>query len=111
MMRLCAAGQEVGRVTHLLLGSQRRTLKLLLAIANGAWLLEPAWLTDSVEKVCVCMCVRVRACVRAHMHMVCCFGCCVIVSTLWGLQQQQWLLLLVFLATVQHLFYLPAPLL
>jgi hypothetical protein len=50
-MRLCVEGHEEGRVSHLLLGADRRTLKLLLGVANGAWLLQPEWLTASIEKV------------------------------------------------------------
>jgi hypothetical protein len=34
--RLCAEGHEGGAVTHLVVGAERRTLKVLLAIANGA---------------------------------------------------------------------------
>jgi hypothetical protein len=50
-MRLCVGGHEEGRLTHLLIGAERRTLKLLLGVANGAWLLQPEWLTASIEKV------------------------------------------------------------
>jgi hypothetical protein len=50
-MRLCVEGHEEGRVSHLLVGADRRTLKLLLGVANGAWLLQPEWLTASIEKV------------------------------------------------------------
>lgn len=45
-MRLCSEGGE-GRITHLVLGAERRTLKLLLAVAHGAHLLSPSWLTAS----------------------------------------------------------------
>lgn len=45
-MRLCSEGGE-GRITHLVLGAERRTLKLLLAVAHGAHLLSPSWLTNS----------------------------------------------------------------
>ncbi|KAL3133363.1 hypothetical protein ABBQ38_007235 [Trebouxia sp. C0009 RCD-2024] len=48
-IRLCAEGHEEGRLTHLVLGQQRRTLKVLLAIAAGAVLVTPEWLTTSVE--------------------------------------------------------------
>jgi hypothetical protein len=50
-IRLCVEGHEEGRLTHLLMGAERRTLKLLLGVANGAWLLQPEWLTASIEKV------------------------------------------------------------
>ncbi|KAL0055045.1 hypothetical protein WJX82_006219 [Trebouxia sp. C0006] len=48
-VRLCAEGHEEGRLTHLVLGQQRRTLKVLLAIAAGAVLVTPDWLTASLE--------------------------------------------------------------
>ena len=87
-MRLCAAGNEE-RITHLIMSSEHRTLKVclcvlpktlcdcprgveamgrawcmrgifitvevatrmqvLLAVANGAWLLSPEWVTASLE--------------------------------------------------------------
>jgi hypothetical protein len=50
-MRMCVEGHEGGRVTHLVVGAERRTLKVLLGVANGAWLLTPEWLTASLEKV------------------------------------------------------------
>lgn len=37
----------------MLVGAERRTLKLLLGVANGAWLLKPEWITDSLEKASV----------------------------------------------------------
>ena len=36
-------------MTHLVCGDERRTLKLMLAVANGAWLLSPQWVTASLE--------------------------------------------------------------
>eukprot|EP00887_Chlorella_sp_A99_P005336 scaffold1.g5336.t1 len=48
-MRMCPEGKEAGAVTHLVIGSERRTLKVMLAIAAGAWLLDPSWLTASLE--------------------------------------------------------------
>jgi hypothetical protein len=48
---VCVDGYEEGRVSHLLVGAERRTLKLLLAVANGAWLVTPEWLTASIEQV------------------------------------------------------------
>ncbi|KAL4430735.1 hypothetical protein ABPG75_005991 [Micractinium tetrahymenae] len=48
-LRLCPEGKEDGQVTHLVVGGERRTLKLMLAVANGAWLLSPQWVTASVE--------------------------------------------------------------
>ncbi|KAK9811968.1 hypothetical protein WJX73_004071 [Symbiochloris irregularis] len=47
-LRLCADGSEE-HVTHLVMGAERRTMKVLLAIANGAWLLTPEWVTASVD--------------------------------------------------------------
>jgi hypothetical protein len=49
--RVRVDGHEEGRVSHLLVGAERRTLKLLLGVANGAWLLQPEWLTTSLEQV------------------------------------------------------------
>ena len=37
------------QVTHLVVGDERRTLKLMLAVANGAWLVSPQWVTASLE--------------------------------------------------------------
>lgn len=37
------------QITHLVIGSERRTLKLMLAVANGAWLVSPQWVTASLE--------------------------------------------------------------
>eukprot|EP00775_Hariotina_reticulata_P003691 gene3691-3951_t len=48
--RACVEGHEEGRVTHLVVGAERRTLKLLLGLAQGAWLLSPEWVTASLEK-------------------------------------------------------------
>lgn len=45
---MCAQGREES-VTHLVIGQERRTLKVLLAITNGAWLLSPEWVTASLE--------------------------------------------------------------
>jgi hypothetical protein len=39
------------RATHLVVGEERRTLKVLLAVANGAHLVTPEWLTASLEAV------------------------------------------------------------
>ncbi len=47
--RLCAEGHEDSAVTHLVLGAEKRTVKVLLAIANGAHLLRPEWVTASRE--------------------------------------------------------------
>jgi hypothetical protein len=38
-------------MTHLVMGEGRRTLKVLLAVANGAHILAPTWLTASLEAV------------------------------------------------------------
>lgn len=48
-LRLCPEGKEDGQVTHLVVGDERRTLKLMLAVVNGAWLLSPQWVTASLE--------------------------------------------------------------
>jgi hypothetical protein len=48
-LRVCPEGREEGQVTHLVIGGARRTLKLMLAVANGAWLLSPQWVTASLE--------------------------------------------------------------
>jgi len=48
-MRLCPDGKEDGQITHLVVGQERRTLKVMLAIANGAWLISPEWITASLE--------------------------------------------------------------
>jgi hypothetical protein len=45
-----AQGHE-DRLTHLIVGEERRTLKVLLAVANGAHILAPTWLTASLEAV------------------------------------------------------------
>jgi len=36
-------------ITHLVLGNERRTMKVMLAILNGAHLLSPEWVTASIE--------------------------------------------------------------
>ncbi len=48
-IRMCVDGREDGAITHLVIGAERRTLKLMLAVANGAFLLTPEWLTASIE--------------------------------------------------------------
>lgn len=48
-LRLCVEGKEDGVVTHLVIGEERRTMKVMLAIANGAKLVTPEWLTASLE--------------------------------------------------------------
>jgi hypothetical protein len=48
-LRPCAEGAEDGAVTHLVVGAERRTLKVLLAVANGAALLAPEWVTASLD--------------------------------------------------------------
>lgn len=48
-MRLCPDGKEDGQLTHLVIGQERRTLKVMLAVANGAWLVTPEWITASLE--------------------------------------------------------------
>jgi hypothetical protein len=37
------------KITHLVVGDDRRTLKLMLAVAHGAVLLSPEWVTASLE--------------------------------------------------------------
>ncbi|GFR48773.1 hypothetical protein Agub_g10594 [Astrephomene gubernaculifera] len=47
--RLCSADHK-GPITHLVLGSAaKRTVKVLLAIANGALFVTPAWVTESLK--------------------------------------------------------------
>jgi len=46
-LRLCPFGSAA--VTHLVLAEPKRTMKVLHAIARGAWLLTPEWLYRSVE--------------------------------------------------------------
>ena len=46
----CTEGYEDNRVSHVVVGDNRRTLKALLGIANGAHFLDPSWLADSVAK-------------------------------------------------------------
>jgi hypothetical protein len=71
-LRVCVEGHEEGRVTHLVVGAERRTLKLLLALAQGAWLLRPEWVTASLEKVSGCLrqtalvCQRSFSCGKTH---------------------------------------------
>ncbi len=48
-LRLCAEGKEDGTITHLIIGDERRTMKAMLAVANGAILLDPEWITASLE--------------------------------------------------------------
>ncbi|KXZ55564.1 hypothetical protein GPECTOR_2g1113 [Gonium pectorale] len=51
--RLCTPGYEDGHITHLVVGEQqRRTIKVLLGIANGALLVTPAWVTESLAAGC-----------------------------------------------------------
>ncbi|KAK9845443.1 hypothetical protein WJX81_006533 [Elliptochloris bilobata] len=47
-VRASAPGREES-VTHLVVGAPRRTLKVLLAVAAGAWLLAPEWVAASLE--------------------------------------------------------------
>jgi microcephalin len=47
--KVCAEGYEEGLVTHLVMGAERRTLKVLLAIAGGAHLVTGEWVQDSME--------------------------------------------------------------
>ncbi|BDA45519.1 probable microcephalin at C-terminar half [Coccomyxa sp. Obi] len=47
-LRMCPEGRDE-MITHLVVGSHKRTLKVMLAIARGAWLLSAAWLTASLE--------------------------------------------------------------
>lgn len=46
---LCSEGCEEGVVTHVVMGAERRTIKALLGIVNGAVFLDPAWITASLE--------------------------------------------------------------
>lgn len=48
-LRMCPEGREEGLITHLVTGDDRRTLKLMLAVANGSWLVSPDWVTASLE--------------------------------------------------------------
>jgi len=41
-------GYEDARASHLVIGAERRTLKVLLAIANGAHMVTPQWITASL---------------------------------------------------------------
>ncbi|KAK9838709.1 hypothetical protein WJX74_001816 [Apatococcus lobatus] len=50
-MRL-STDEEETCITHLILGMERRTMKVLLAIANGAWIVKPSWLLASMEAGC-----------------------------------------------------------
>ena len=47
--RMCSEGKEDGVVTHLIIGEQRRTMKVLLAISRGAVIVTPEWITASLE--------------------------------------------------------------
>lgn len=49
-MSFCTDGYEDGRVSHVVMGDNKRTLKVLLGIANGAHFLDPSWLSESVAK-------------------------------------------------------------
>jgi hypothetical protein len=40
----------MSRITHLILGSEKRTAKVLLAIVSGAWFLSSSWVHDSKRK-------------------------------------------------------------
>jgi len=44
--RLCPSSKQA---THLVVGAERRTLKILQAIAAGTWLLAPDWLQQSMR--------------------------------------------------------------
>ncbi|KAJ9513514.1 hypothetical protein QJQ45_006158 [Haematococcus lacustris] len=46
--KLCTEGSE-SQITHLVVGVERRTLKMLLAIAAGAFLVSPQWVQDSCK--------------------------------------------------------------
>ncbi|KAL6766685.1 hypothetical protein ACKKBG_A36965 [Auxenochlorella protothecoides x Auxenochlorella symbiontica] len=48
-IRLCSSGRGEAGATHLVVGRERRTIKLLLALANGAWLVTPQWITASLD--------------------------------------------------------------
>jgi hypothetical protein len=48
-LRFCVEGKEDGAITHLIIGDERRTMKAMLAVANGAILLDPEWITASLE--------------------------------------------------------------
>lgn len=48
-MRPCPSGRGDAAATHLILGDDRRTIKVLLAAANGAHLLTPEYVTASLE--------------------------------------------------------------
>ena len=64
------------RTSHVVCGGRRRTFSVLLGIARGCWVLDEAWIYNSLEgdawlpeepfemttfapaaKVCVCVCV------------------------------------------------------
>ena len=48
-LRLVPPGAEEGHMTPVVVGQERRTLKVLLAIAAGAFLLQPEWLAASLQ--------------------------------------------------------------
>jgi hypothetical protein len=48
-LRMALEGREDGTITHLIMGEPRRTLKTMLAVANGAYVLKPEWVTASIE--------------------------------------------------------------
>ena len=74
-LRLCPEGREEGAVTHLVCGDERRTLKLMLAVANGAWLLSPQWVTASLEAGRWLPESRFPAKVRQWWAAACCCRC------------------------------------
>ena len=47
---ICSEGQEEGKITHLIIGPEpKRTIKLLVAIAEGCCFLTPQWISDSLN--------------------------------------------------------------
>lgn len=135
-LRLCSEGREDGRVTHLVIGKERRTLKLMLAgaagavyqlvltcwlrptglasslgsssrnyrqwawpgsklmflvhaVANGAWLVSPEWVTASLEAGKWLPECRFPAKVRS----IALASCCVL--------EAKWRLPCIFLASLQ----------
>lgn len=48
-IRICPDGQEESSMTHLIIGDEKRTLKTMLGVANGAWMMTPEWVTASLE--------------------------------------------------------------
>ena len=52
-LRCAVETAPISEVTHLVVGGEaqerpKRTLKLLFALARGAWVVSPAWLRESV---------------------------------------------------------------